>query len=318
MKGNFEYSRSTVMLCGSGIVLSAIFMMVFPYSLLSNADLDTKFGTGFLFLLGLTYFIFCNWFLLMRRKVNITVEDNGVSAFCHIGGALDCSFSQIEDVYCLGNQLTIRLKNGKRYKLFCLENAIFIAKTIRSIIRSDDDEELSEAELSEEFFRLRKKAHRVGLAVGVSVLAMLGSIIAYAAMTGWKEMSDFSMGDWQKFAVMMVVLAAVTVLFIVFLCKYSVCAEIADEAKRKMFKKRFSEIAPFFPFAVAIYVNDEYAPQLRAVVYRSVGENAYFVLEGMNRDFEIEAVGEPVEYASMENLISALSGAGWVKIKELT
>ena len=85
-----------------------------------------------------------------------------------------------------------------------------------------------------------------------------------------------------------------------------------------MFKKRFLEIAPFFPFAVAIYVNDKYAPQLRAVVYRSVGKNAYFVLEGMNRDFEIEAVGEPVEYASMENLISDLSGAGWVKIKDFS
>ena len=313
-EGIFEYNRSTVVFCAIGIVFGIILLLAFPYLLLSgiNVGLDTKFGFGIMFVIGAVYLVLCNRFLLLKRKVKIAVGHNGISAFCHIGGALDCSFSDVRDVYCLGKQLTICLRNAKRYKLTHLENAPLIAKCIRGRIKNDVSEVERETEYKDEFFRLRKKARGFGIAAILFFLAMFAVIIVTAALTGWQEMKDFYSGEWLKFAVMGGVLAVLFSLFIVFLHKYSLYAELADEAKRKSFKKLFFETAPLGENAVAMFVNDEHAPQLRAVVYYFQNEKPYFILEGMNRHFQMVVIGEPVEYEFIDELLSDMND--WVGV----
>ena len=219
----------------------------------------------------------------------------------------------MEWAYCLGKQLTIRLKNGKRYKLTHLENASRVAEYIRHRIKSDTENDERVEELIANGRRLRKVFHGFIIAAAVSLLVFFGAIVIAAVITGWRGMEEFSSGDWRKFTVMAVISFVGLALFAVFLGKAIMRSSEVDEIRLRVCGKMLLEAAPLSPFAVAAYLNDEYAPQLRAVVYRSNGEAAYFVLEGMNRNFELEVVSEPIEYASMADLLSDLSE--WSRVR---
>jgi len=316
MEGKFSYSSSLVFFCALGTAFGAALMLAFPYLLMSgvSVELDTKFGFGIMCVIGLIYFLLCNGVLFMKRKARITVDEKGIIAFCHYGCALDCSFSDIQAVSQFQKKMCITLKNGKRYILWHLENADVLAHFIHEKMGNGDEKSENAYELISEARRLQGRANVLGIAAILSFLFLFGVIIGTAALTGWRDMNDFTRGDWQKFAVMCGMLIAVGIVFILFLRGYTLRVPNIEAVKQKIFKKLLTELPPNVKGAVALYVNDEYAPQVRAAVYRISDVKSQILLETLNRNFEIEVIGEPIEYESLEELHSGLEG--WFEISK--
>ena len=123
IEGIFKHSRWTTVLWALGIAFGAVLTLAFPFLMISGVetDMDTRFGFGMMFIIGLPYLVICNLCLFAQQKTRISVDGKGISALCGFARALDCSYSEVETVFCSFEQLTITLKNGKRYFLNHLE-----------------------------------------------------------------------------------------------------------------------------------------------------------------------------------------------------
>ena len=206
MEGIFVRKKTSIWLVL--LALCSIFFLVFG---IYQQRVDTGEVLSFL-ILGVLIGLVAILSMLMNRGAYIRIEENRIRAKYHWFGRLDCSIEDVQFVMPQINTLTVLLKSGKRHVIVGIENARALCAAIRKL--GFEPETAEPDTLRQQLIRLqaaRKK--ELWLTVGLGAL-MFANIFIAVALTGGKELRDFSSTDRILFAVMgLVELVTVIALF---------------------------------------------------------------------------------------------------------
>lgn len=154
-------------------------------------------------ILGTIIFAFSTVIMFFNFKAFLSIEDGYIKGKYHYFGKIDCKVSDVVFVMPQINTLWILLKNGKRHVIMGIENPWPLATEIRRQIFTMETQspESLRNKLQAEQIAWKKKLFWVlgGIAM------MFANIFIAVALTGGREMYDFSKLDWILFVIMGVI-----------------------------------------------------------------------------------------------------------------
>ena len=305
MDGVFGKQRFTKVYNIIGFISGVILVFLFGFFICAGGyvTLDDTIASWFFVCFGFFISILCGGSLYVNRKAYIHVDAQGISAFCHIGLSLKCGFSDVSSVSYGGTGLNIQLNNGKKYSLIHLENADSLGKYIQKRIPRQSQAVLDKNELIQAIPPLRKKRKYEGIGAVCAFLLLIPVILLTSALTGWKDLSEFTSGDWSVFAAMACVSVILIVLSCILLRRFLRHTDALNE-KLDALSRILLQASPLRPGnALKMYVDDDFHPSIRLTVYGypNSGE-VYFTVEQVSKNFELVCIHESKVYSGMDAL----------------
>lgn len=138
--------------------------------------------------------------ILMNRGAYLRIGQDRIKAKYHWFGRLDCGIDEVQFVMPQTNTLTLLLKNGKRHVIMGIENPWAISSAIRKLNFKPEAE--APDTLRQQLKKLQTVRNRELLLTVGSIVAMFANIFIAVALTGGRELRDFSSLDWLLFSVM--------------------------------------------------------------------------------------------------------------------
>ncbi len=221
MDGRFHIGKAFKIYNGICIVCGVIITALFAFLLFGTeagfAWDDIAISVFFVFF-GILLTAFGAGSLYVAGKAFIHVDDETVSAFCPLGFSLNCRIEDIDILDCEEAGLRIRLKNGKRYCIFFLENENQLYRYIRKRMPSGDGLSVSTDEMAQAVDELTFKKRRVGRAVIAFAVPLLPLLLLSGYLVGSdKDMHDFTGNDWMAFLIPngIAIVSAVVAIFLI-------------------------------------------------------------------------------------------------------
>lgn len=294
-----------------GLVSGVFLVLLFGYFIcIGEYDtLDTMIASWFFACFGLLISILCGVSLYVNGKAYIHVDEQGISAFCHFGLPLKCGFSDISSVSYGGTGLNIQLKNGRKYSLMNLENAYQTGKYIQRRIPRKAAASQNKEELMTAILLLGKKRKCEGITAVGCFLLLIPGIILTAALTGWKDLNEFTSDDWPVFAVMacagVIMIAVGCFLLRKFLLHTDGLNKMQGELTQILLKT--SPVRPGNP--LKLFLDDDVHASIRLTVYGYPNsDEVFFTVERIDCNFEIVCVHESRVCSGMEELAPEIEG----------
>lgn len=197
-----------------GLVSGVFLVLMFGAFLYADRSgtLDDRGVCWFALCFGLLISIFCGVSLYVDRRAYIHIDEQGISAFCHVGLCLKCELSDISHVYYGDLELKIQLKSGRKYTLLFLDNSYPLWKYISKRLSVEPTCSLDKEQLISMILPLNKKRKWEGALSVTGILLTIPGILLTSALTGWKEFYEFGAGDWTVFSIMAGIGAVVVVV----------------------------------------------------------------------------------------------------------
>lgn len=151
--------------------------------------------------------------LLLTKRVFLRVTQERIEGFSGLSGRLDCAMSEVAHVAWGGTGLNLELKNGKRYNFNDLLNNHELGSFIRAQTFVAPKVDMDREELAQSVIGRKRKSSRLAIGVLVSVVLLIPEILITAALTGGRELEQFTSRDW---TVLGIGAAAVLATFAVF------------------------------------------------------------------------------------------------------
>jgi len=275
----------------------------------TGGNLDDILASCFFILFGLFMIVLCAVSLYVNCKVYIHVDEDSISAYCQFGLSLNCSISDVADVTYGGGGLNITLRNGKKYNLMLLENAHEVGRYIqkRMAVKTEGDWDLEE--LTAQLPVMKKKCVQEGVTSICVFFLLIPGILLTSALTGWKDLSEFTKNDWIVFLSMAVIGIADIIVFCSLLRKYLRHLDSLNN-KRRILSQMLLKKAPLRPGnAIGLYVDDENYPSFRLTVYGFPNSSeVYYTVEAVDQNFEVQLVEESRIFESAQALEEVLEG----------
>lgn len=311
MDGVFGKRKFTMVYNLIGLVSGVFLILMFGFFVCTGeyVTLDDQIASLFFVSFGCFASILCGVSLYVNRKAYIHVDEHGVSAFCHFGLSLECSFSDVSSVSYGGTGLNIQLKNGKKYSLMNLENAYQLGKYIQKRMPRKSMMIPDRNQLMTEILLLRKKRKYEGIGSICCFLLLIPGILLTTGLTGWKDLQDFDSTDWTIFAVMagfgVITVVMACILFRRFLLDTDKLHMIHDTLYQTLL--RTSPIGP--GNALRLFLDDDVNASIRLIVYGFPNsKEVYFAVEQINQNYEIDRIHESKIYSSMDALAPEIEG----------
>lgn len=305
MDGVFGKHRLTTIYNIIGLVSGVFLVLLFGFFICTGeyVTLDDQIASLFFVCFGLFISILCGVSLYVNRKAYIHVDEQGISAFCHLGLSLECHISDVSNVSYDGMGLNIQLKTGKKYSLMNLENAYQIGKYIQKRIPRKSMVFQDKNKLMTAILPLRKQRKYEGIGSISCFLLLIPGILLTAALTGWKALQDFTSTDWTIFAVMAcfgVITIAVACILLRRFLHHTDNLHIIHSALYQALL-RTSPVGP--GNALKLFIDDDVNASIRLTVYGYPNsKEVYFTVERINQNYEIERIQESKIYSSMDAL----------------
>ena len=299
----------------SGVFLALLFGFFICTGELSTLD-DTVISCFFV-CFGIFISILCGISLYVNKKAYIHIDEQKISAFCHLGLSLECNLSDISSVSYGGTGLYIQLKNGKKYNLMNLENAYQLGKNIQKRISVKPAISLEKDELTAAIPPLRKKRKREGIGAIISFLLIFPGIFLTAALTDWKDLYEFSSKDWIVFSMMFGVGIIVIVGFCILLRKYLLDTEEINKMQGAL-RQIILKTAPVQPGnTIKLLIDDDVYASIRLTIYGYPNaDDVYFTVEQVNQSYEIECIHTSKVYANINELSPEIEGMTEIAIPQ--
>lgn len=306
MDGVFIKGRFSAFFNILGLVSGLFLTALFGWLLLSGEfqTLDDRLLSAFFAGFGIFVVLFCGLSLWVSRKVRIHLDDKGITAFCHYGLKLSCTYSEIRSVTYGGTGLNIHLASGNRYNLMHLQNACALGRYIERRI----PEQQEEMPLSQ-ILSLRLKCKWEGICAMAGFPLLIPLAIFTSALTGWKELHQFSARDWQVFGILGTLCLALIAATCISLRRYLLHSEqlhsVLGSAHQHLLRT-----APLLPGnAIALYLDDMRHASLRLTVFGYPNmEDVYFTVEQVSCDFQLECIHRSDLFPSIRDLAPELEG----------
>ena len=319
MDGIFGKKRFTKVYNVIGLISGVFLVLLFGSFLFVGefSTLDDVIISCFFVCFGFFVSFLCGISLYVNRKAYIHVDDQKISAFCHLGLSLKCDLSDVSSVSYGGTGLNIQLKNGKKYNLMNLENAFQIGKHIQRRIFVKPTSSLDKDDLMAAIPPLRKKRKYEGVASIICFLLIFPSIFLTAALTEWKDLHEFSSDDWTVFSIMAGVGVVVIVVFCILLRKYLLDTDVLNKMQGMLYQT-ILQTAPVQPGnALKLFIDDEIYASVRLTVYGYPNsDEVYFTVEQVNQSYEIECIHTSRVYANVNELASEIENMTEVTIPQ--
>lgn len=294
-----------------GLVSGIILILLFGFFVaIGEFDtLDTQIASWFFLFFGFFTVILCSVSLYVNQRVYIHVDEETISAFCHLGLTLHCNLSDVSGVSYGGAGLNIKLKNGKKYNLMYLENAYAMGKYIQRRITSESAAPVGKEQLLEMVPSLKKRCIQKGITSIVCFLLLFPEIFLAAALTGWKDLDDFHSGNWTVFTIM----ACVGVITIAVSCVLLRRCLLDTEELNKLQGMLYQTILRTSPIqpgnAIKLFIDDNVSDSFRLTVYGYPNsEEVYFTIEQVNQNFECECIHISKVYPCIDDLAPEIIG----------
>lgn len=294
-----------------GLVSGAFLTLLFGFFICIGefSTLDDVIIAYFFICFGIFISILCSISLYVNRKAHIHVDEHKISAFCHYGLSLECELSDVSSVSYGGTGLNIQLKSGKKYNLMNLNNAYQIGKYLQKRLFVKPTISLDKDKLIATITPLRKKRKREGISSIFCFLLIFPGIFLTAALTGWKDLHEFSSNDWTIFSIMLGVGVFVVVIFSILLRK---CLLHTDELNKMqgMLYQTILQTAPVQSGnAIKLFIDDDIYASIRLTIFGYPNsDEVYFTVEGVNQSYEIECIHTSRVYPNIEELTSEVEG----------
>lgn len=305
MNGIFHKQRFQTFFNILGLFSGIFLVVLFGFFLATGefSSLDDQIASWFFAGFGLFATALCAVSLYVNKHAFIRAEEQGITAFCHFGLNLKCSYSQIRHVSFGAGNLGIHLHNGKKFNIMHLENGHQLCQYILRRIPGRATASLEKQELLDILVPLRKKHSRLGIASICCFLLIFPSIILTAALTGWKDLQDFHAGDWQIFAAMagvsILIIAASMILLRQFLLQENRIHELQGSLYQTVL--RTSPTPPGNP--VRMYLDNEHHTSIRLIVFGFPNsEEVYFTVEQVDPDYAMEQIYTSKVYPTFREL----------------
>lgn len=319
MDGRIHKTKSSVInnivltISGGGLALLMTCILIGGRDELTSADIGACI---IIIILGCIGVILGGIFLYIRKNAYIHVEEDTISAYCHLGGRLNCRMEDIEYIrqYRMhgGTALEIHLLNGKKYEIDNLENADAIDKYIKR--RMPHKESTNEAagdlvQLHAEKQILRKTNKRILILwlCGFSALILL--IILSFVLTGGRELHEFSQQDWYIFSVICGISAVLVIISIILFVRLIRTSKMMEKKEAEIWRALLMT-APLRPGkALRMFLDSSDYPSYRLVIYGLPGyTEIYYVTESVRSDEEIVLVSQSKLQPDFEALKPELVG----------
>lgn len=304
-----------------GLVCGIILVMMFGFFNFVGAyeTLDDRLASWFFVIFGFLVAVLCAVSLYVNKRLFFRVEGERITGYCQFGLSLDCALEDVKSVSYGGTGLSIRLKSGKKYNIMNLENACqlgsYIEKRLPREALPEEDEETLLARLAP----LGKRRLRSGLGAVGCFVWLFASIFISSALTGWRELHQFSHQDWAIFWA----LAATGVLalagFGILLRIYLLDTEKQNKLQGQL-HQRILRTAPLRPGNVRqVFLDDELHGSCRVTVYGIPNsKEVYFTVEALGADRQLQCVHESPLYPDYEALEPELEGLSPILIPQTT
>lgn len=151
--------------------------------------------------------------LFVTGRVFLRVTEDRIEGFSGLSGRVDCAMKDVAHAAWGGTGLNIELKSGKRYNFNDLLNNHELGSYIRERTFVAPKVDLDREELARAILGMKRKHTRLAVGTLVSVILLIPEILLTAALTGGRELEQFTNRDW---TVLGVGAAAVVVTFAVF------------------------------------------------------------------------------------------------------
>lgn len=311
MDGIFGKQRFTKFYNFIGLIsgVSLAFLFGFFIYLGEFSTLDYVIIACFFVCFGIFISILCGISLYVNQKAYIHVDDYRISAFCHFGLSLECDYSDVSSVSYGGTGLNIQLMNGKKYNLMNLTNAYQIGKHIQRRISVNPAFSLDRDELISAIPPLRKKCTYEGVASIICFLLIFPGILLTAALTNWKDLHEFSSNDWTVFSIMLGIGVIVVVACCILLRKYLLHIDELNKMQGTLYQI-ILKTAPVQPGnAIKLFIDDDGHSSIRLTIYGYPNsDEAYFIVEQVNQNFEIECIHTSRVYSDINELAPEIEG----------
>lgn len=206
-------------------------------------------------------------------------------------------YSDITSVNCGLATLRITMSSGKMYTIMGLVNADLLCAQLRKKIRNPYDRNT----LLEQWKKTGEQRKKMLALLMLGVIDVFGGIALCVALTGGRDLSDFTSSDWTIFG-------AFGVLELGLFVGMFVIAGRVGKLGQKHFSLRSDleratlETAPLLPGKVlGVYMDDGYQERTTVFGYPD-SEKVYFCVEKINENFELSCTYRSPLYDSIEEI----------------
>ena len=280
------------------LLLSGIFLIGL-YIYWSLVDPEAISGLLTLLIFGILIELVTIPAMLLNHGAYIQVGENTIKAKYHWFGKLNCRIEDVEFVLPQINALTILLKNGKRHAIMGVENSYQLAQAIR---RQNFMLETEPADSVRRKFTQAQAARKKALMQTLVPLVLMFAIIFITvALTGSRDLGDFSQTDWIIFGVMGI--AELVILVILFLAAER-CGKLLLPIEQQKYRVRGALIATT-PLPgntpIAVYTDENYSGRIVVCGYPN-SESVYYCVQPFTGSFTLETEETSEIYDSVDDL----------------
>lgn len=311
MDGVFSNKRFAKVYNIIGLISGAFSVLLFGFFICIGEynTLDDVICSIFFVCFGFFVSILCGISLYVNQKAYIHVDEQRISAFCHFGLSLECDLSDVSSVSYSYIGLNIQLKSGKKYELLNLENAYQIGKYIQKRISRKPSITVDKDALMAAIPLLRKKRKYEGVSSIICFLLLFPGIFLASALTGGKELHDFTSNDWTIFSIMAGAGIITIVVFCMLLRKYLLHTDELNKMQETLYRI-ILQTAPVQPGnAIKLFIDDNGHASDRLTIYGYPNsDEVYFTVEQVNQSYEIECIHTSRVYSNIDELTSEVEG----------
>ena len=237
--------------------------------------------------------------LLLNRGAYLQVSETAIRAKYHWFGRLDCSMEDVAFVQPQMNMLTILLKNGKRHTISGVQNSWAVSSAIRRHCFALEQE--SPDALRRQLIQAQARRKREFWLLLAPAGLLFANIFITVALTGSRELHEFSRSDWTRFSVMVCVELA-TVVWLFYVAQR--CGQMLLPMDHLHHRLQSAVIATQpLPSSrtIAVYTDEDFSG--RIVVCGFPKDNGvYYCIQEFGEDFRLETVYTSDVYDQVEDL----------------
>lgn len=288
-----------------GLVSGVFLALMFGFVLCADrsATLDDRGACWFFLCFGLFVSIFCGVCLYVDRRAYIHVDEQGISAFCHVGLRLKCGLSDIRHVSYDSMVLNIQLKSGRKYILLFLENPYPLWKYISKRISVEPTLSLDKEQLISMILPLNRKRKWEGSLSITGLLLTIPGILLTAALTGRKEIYEFGAGDWTVFAIMAGIGVVVVVVSFLLLGRNLRDTNRLKKAQETLYLTLLRTEAVLPGNAIQLLINDDIHNPFRVTIFGCPNsDDVYFTVEKIDQSYELKCDYTSIVFADIDEL----------------
>ena len=294
----YLFSVLILIICGLFLIALAVFVLF-----VDDAAADDPSSAFFLLIFGLISLLLGLRESAVNKKACIHADEDGIEAYISywlILHRISCKYGEIISVKLYGDTLTVRCIDMKKdFQMSALENCGELYRYIRSRIQYQKPKAgIDELKTTVADLESRRKTALIKFVVCLVLFIAAFAAVIITAVS--KDISDFNRRETTFFVLAILSFAVISAALCVNTIRGARVSSMFLRSREELIQFVLRKTPPSGD-AVAMYLNDMTDDPYRCVVYRlHRSEEAYVVLETVNKQYNIERVAESSVFPNLE------------------